>query len=274
MRKKIRKKMRKKKSKILVLLLTIAGVAVCVELFAGMVVLSNGNHIYGYILGEDQNVVVVGYPRGSVTIWKRYIERVISPKNLSEYGRHGFVLTDAELSGLGEKIISLPRQIVRPRRLAPPDSYRKVRHFLKEGGWEFSFKLPAGWKKLVKTNMLAFSAPDEEACACMCVVAVKTPPVDFKKQAELGTACARAELPGFSPVYSAIFGASESEIREHELFGTCGPPSKLKIVQIVQKRTNDYTFVVTFLVSAEFYKQYNSIFSDCRFASSLKRAGE
>ncbi len=246
--------------------------AVCFELFAGMVILKNSYRISGRVLKADDKVVVLGYRHGILAVSRKYVDRVMKVRDLSAYGRELDPPTNEELAALEDLFLKAPappaegepKRPGRGRQTAFTKDLRTTRHVLKGGNWEFSFDLPARWSKSETTGVLVFSDPQVKDGASVCAAILETPPVDLEEQARLTEAAAKAELDGFSTIYSVTRENLQEKTGECGQLGTCGPEANQIAAWTVLRRTGTHTLALTFFAPVRLYKQYKSVFSICR----------
>ena len=256
-----------------------AVLAACLELFAGIVVFKDNSQISGRVLQDADGFVLLGYRGGRLAVSKKYVERVVEVRDLSEYGRQQLPPTNEELSALENLFLSdqgltrqpgqKPLDATRPSTLM--HELRTARHILKGGDLEFSFVLPANWKKSDKNGILVFSSPGKKNRASVCAAVLKTPPVSLEKQAQLTEAAAKTHLSGFAIIYS-ITRQPQSETGEYTMLGACALPGGKSLANTVLRRTKTHTFILTLVLPLQLYEKYSSALSLCRESARLGKA--
>ncbi len=266
------------KSRALVTVLMLAALlTVAAELFADIVVLKSGHRIQGQIIGEDAEAVVIQYRDGWLKIPKRNTDRIVKVRELSEYGRQGFVPSEGELQRIEEAAIKTSGAGATSakglERTLNPGELVTTRHTLKAGKQSFTFELPLSWTAGKAGDTTVYSLPGEEPRPCATASIIKTSGIRADEQTELAGAVMKTELGGFKLVYACLRTGDSDGEASCMVSGTYGAQNNEIIAKTVLHKTPEHTLAITFFIPVRLYDRYKQLPGACADSLEVKESG-
>jgi len=249
-----------------VITMTIA--ILCLDVFAGIAILKNGQSLTGRIIERNNEFIILGYRGGTLKISSNYVKDAVDVRNLSEYGRQAPLPGDEEISNMDRFFLNIETPL--NKSSTGIKELRTKQYVLAGGEWKFSFELPMEWAVTRKTKTGVLTTREDLPGTMIYAETVETPSVSFSKQAILTEACIKAELGGFSTIYAKNYFDEKKEIGSFLLLGTYAGPKGQTVLKTSIARTPSHTFILSLFVPIKSFDTCYPIYSLCRESAKLE----